>query len=420
MVEENRRTAAVPILAYHSIADEGPPELRPWRVTPGAFEQQLRFLQQHGFRSISLDEWVGCIAANSLPPGRPVVITFDDGYADFLTNAAPRLEAAGFRATVFVVTGRVGATADWDKTSGPPLKLIGWDDLRLLEARGFSIGSHTTAHLDLTSLTDEEIERDSREARATLHRELGHDIDIVAFPGGTSDARSRAALIRGGYRIGVEIADRCSTLSDDVGCLPRIEILAGDNMESFARKLGQGKAPMPAPNGATLTCEPRPTAIKLFTTVYNDTRILGHFLKHYSRAGIIEFCIATNPEFRPAIESFGETYNITVIETADVADHFIGGAAAVTQMRQRFQGPSEWAVIVDLDEFVEFAGDLPVIIQQAEREGANVSGPSCGIDSAKMAKSSGSGPTATCGRSFRFAPGLSKTLCRAPITRASW
>ena len=147
----------IPILAYHSIAEDGPPELRPWRITPNAFEEQLRFLRQHGYRSISLDEWAGCIAAQSPPAGKPVLITFDDGYDDFLTNAASRLEAAGFRATVFVVTERVGASADWDMTFGPPLRLMRWDDLRALEARGFSIGSHTTAHRDLTVLMDAEM-----------------------------------------------------------------------------------------------------------------------------------------------------------------------------------------------------------------------------------------------------------------------
>jgi hypothetical protein len=140
----------VPILAYHSIADDGPRQLRRWRITPAAFQAQLRFLRQQGYRSISLDKWADCIAAGSLPPGPAVVITFDDGYADFMTQAAPQLEKAGFCATVFVVTGRVGCCADWDRISGPPLELMGWEDLRALEARGFSIGSHMNAHRDLT------------------------------------------------------------------------------------------------------------------------------------------------------------------------------------------------------------------------------------------------------------------------------
>lgn len=360
----------LPILAYHSIADEGPVELRPWRITPAAFEAQLRFLRQHGYRSISLEEWAQCIAAKSPPSGRSVVITFDDGYANFLTQAAPRLEAAGFRADVFVVTHQVGGVATWDTTSGPPLKLMSWDDLRSLEARGFWVGSHTTAHLDLTSLSDEEIESDSRAARTLLRRELGHDVRSVAFPGGTSDARVRAALARGGYRIGVEIADRRSTLQDDIGCLPRIEILVDDDIESFARKLGKAATPMPSAAMGRRVAAPAPT--KLFTAIYADARLLPHFLEHYSRFGITEFFIAIDPTLRPTIDAFGSMYNITVSETSEVADHVIGGAAAVTKMRRRFHGPSEWAVIADLDEFVEFNGDLAAIIEQAEREGANV------------------------------------------------
>jgi peptidoglycan/xylan/chitin deacetylase (PgdA/CDA1 family) len=120
---------------------------------------------------------------------------------------------------------------------------MSWDDLRSLEARGFQIGSHTTTHADLIALRDDEIERDGREARAVLSRELGHDIVSVAFPGGTSDARVRAALVRGGYRVGVEVtarSQRRSTLSDDVGCLPRIEIFGDDDIDTFARKLQQG------------------------------------------------------------------------------------------------------------------------------------------------------------------------------------
>lgn len=366
------RKLRVPILAYHSIADDGPPELRDWRITPADFQEQLRFLQQHGYRSISLEEWARCIAAKAPPAGRPVIITFDDGYADFLMEAAPRLEAAGFRATVFVVTGRVGAYADWDATSGPPLRLMNWDDLRALEARGFAIGSHMSAHRDLTLSSDNEIEQDGREALAALRRELGHAVACVAFPWGSSDSRVRAALLRAGYQIGVEIGERGSTLSDDPCCLPRIEIHADDDIAAFARKLGEGEALVPIPNDAVTTCAPGPAVTKLFTAIYNDARILPHFLQHYLACGITEFFIASEPAFRSAVQALAESYNITVWETPDVVDHFLGGAAPVTEMRRRFQDAAEWAVLVDLDEFVEFGSELPSIVEQAEREGANV------------------------------------------------
>ncbi len=251
---QRERASDIPILMYHSIADHGPPELRPYRLAPAAFQEQLRFLRRHGYHSISLDEWARCIADRSPLPGRPVIITFDDGYKDFFTTAAPLLEAAGFRATVFVVTDKTGGVADWDTVSGPSVELMSWDDLRSLEARGFSIGSHTTSHVDLTTLSDDEIVHDSGAARAALSRELGHDIDRIAFPWGRSDARVRAALARGGYRTGVEVSPRRSALSDDIGCLPRIEILRDDDIETFAGKLRASAAMTSAP-------EPQPAAV---------------------------------------------------------------------------------------------------------------------------------------------------------------
>lgn len=149
--------------------------------------------------------------------------------------------------------GKVGDVADWDATSAPPLLLMNWADLRSLEARGFQIGSHATAHVDLTTLTDDEIARDSREARIILRRQLGHDVTSIAFPWGVSNARSRAALARSGYRVGVEVAAFRSSLWDEIGCLPRIEILADDDIASFADKLQHGEVATSAADAQLLT-----------------------------------------------------------------------------------------------------------------------------------------------------------------------
>src|ERR1700704_2459088 len=118
-----------PILMYHSVADEGPPELSAFRVSCAAFRQQMRFLREHGYHSISLTEWALSIATKRFVAGRPVVITFDDGYADFATNAWPVLAETNLRATIFVVTGSVGGIADWDRTEQAGLALLGWNEL---------------------------------------------------------------------------------------------------------------------------------------------------------------------------------------------------------------------------------------------------------------------------------------------------
>jgi hypothetical protein len=86
-------------------------------------------------------------------------------------------------------------------------------------------------------LPEEEIVRDSVEARAILDEQLRRDVTSVAFPWGRNDARVRAALARGGYRIGLGIVGGRSSLRDDPIDLPRIEILGDDDLGSFISRL---------------------------------------------------------------------------------------------------------------------------------------------------------------------------------------
>jgi peptidoglycan/xylan/chitin deacetylase (PgdA/CDA1 family) len=236
-------TAEVPILMYHSIADDGPPELAPYRVSPRAFREQLRYLRRHGFHSITLHEWADALAANRMLPGRPVIITLDDGYYDFLENGFPALQRADFSATVFVVTDKVGGAADWDTVSTRPMQLMGWPDIQLLRANGIDFGSHSTAHRDLRTLARDEVVADGTRSRQTLVGKIGGDVDIFSFPWGCSDNAIRQALGNCGYRIAVSTERRASRLGDDPMNLPRIEVLGSDTVADLARKLERQPAP---------------------------------------------------------------------------------------------------------------------------------------------------------------------------------
>ncbi|MGC2412136.1 MAG: polysaccharide deacetylase family protein [Stellaceae bacterium] len=237
----------VPILMYHRIADDGPPELAPYRVSPVAFREQVRFLRDRGFYSISLTDWTFSIVTRRFLPGKPVIITFDDGYRDFFANAWPILKDADYRATIFVVTSKVGGVADWD-VGASPAALMDWDELRTLQQSGNTIGSHCNVHRDLTRLSDEAIARDGAEARDILRRELGVEVTAVAFPWGASSPHVRRALAKSGYTAGLGVVPRVSSVSDEILNLPRIEIFGGDNLETFARRIaGEPPAPSAAP-----------------------------------------------------------------------------------------------------------------------------------------------------------------------------
>jgi peptidoglycan/xylan/chitin deacetylase (PgdA/CDA1 family) len=91
------------ILLYHSVNDSpiGMPDLT---VTTAAFEEQMRYLSEHGYTAIDFSE-IGKLPQNK----KPVIITFDDGYADNYTNAYPILKKYHIRATVFLIAKAVGA-----------------------------------------------------------------------------------------------------------------------------------------------------------------------------------------------------------------------------------------------------------------------------------------------------------------------
>lgn len=240
---KTRETAnRVPILMYHSVADQGPAELAPYRMPVAKFAEQLRYLRRHGYYSITVAEWARCIREKRSLPGRPIILTFDDGYEDFLDNAWPLLERSDFTATLFVVTEKVGTSADWDELASAPLKLLGWDAVRKLADAGVEIGSHSASHKDFLTLTSEQVFDEGIRARDGLRASLGAEIDIIAFPWGRSDPAGREALRRGGYSVGLTTEGGASTLTDDPLHLPRIEVFGSDDIETFAKRLVPGPA----------------------------------------------------------------------------------------------------------------------------------------------------------------------------------
>jgi peptidoglycan/xylan/chitin deacetylase (PgdA/CDA1 family) len=217
-------TTQLPILMYHRIASDGAAELGRYRLAPERFAGQLRALREAGFRSIGFEELGRALRGRRPLPGRVVMLTFDDGYRDFLTEAWPLLRAHGFGATLFVVTDRVGRTNDWDAAYGEQVELLGWDDLRYLARAGIEIGSHTATHPRLTGLPAEEVAREAARSRAALVRELGVEPAAIAYPYGDVDAGVRRLAGGAGYGYGVTTEGRRAGLLDDPLDLPRIEV----------------------------------------------------------------------------------------------------------------------------------------------------------------------------------------------------
>ena len=238
----DRRAFEIPVLMYHRIADDGPPDLAPYRVSPADFERQLLFMRRRGFRSVSLAEWRAARRAGSLG-GRPVLLTFDDAYVDFRENAWPLLKRYDFSAHVFIPTDKVGGAADWDRHYGEPAPIISWDDIAGLAIEGVSFGSHLASHSWAPCLSSEDLLREAVRSRVALETVLGQEITSVAPPFGATNARVDAVLHLAGYRESFRDRGGPAQVWGLGLATPRIEVLGGDSLAAFANGLGTDVEP---------------------------------------------------------------------------------------------------------------------------------------------------------------------------------
>ncbi|WEX75752.1 glycosyltransferase [Sinorhizobium numidicum] len=239
---ETETTTEIPVLMYHRIAEEGPATLLRYRTTAEDFRKQLQFLHRQGFYGLNSVQ-LGALLKDGKPVrGRPVLVTFDDAYADFATDAYPILEDNDFSADVFVVTAKVGGHSDWDRTYGEPAKLMDWDQIRALHSKGVSFGSHLATHRPASSLGGDMLAIEALESRCILERKLGAAVNSIALPYGIADFRVPSTLEKCGYEIAFTTRQAKVSLQDNRLSLPRLEVRGDRPLAEFATLLGLGGA----------------------------------------------------------------------------------------------------------------------------------------------------------------------------------
>ena len=199
---EREVTWRVPVLAYHRIANDGPDDLKRWRVSPADFREQLRCLRSLGFHSVTSEQVARARDLGRPLFGRPIVITFDDAYQDFAETAWEILRANDFGAEVFVVTDRVGETAEWDKLAGTPAALMGWSTIVELANQGVRFGSHLATHAPATTLSTKALASELARSRNALEDHLETPVTTLAAPYGLMDLRLTQLARRAGFTVG--------------------------------------------------------------------------------------------------------------------------------------------------------------------------------------------------------------------------
>ena len=222
---------SIPILTYHRFAENCS---SPLCMPAKTFELQMRYLKENGYHVITAEDLFAFLGYRRGLPKKSVLITMDDGYRSVYNIAYPILSKFGFKATLFIYTSFVGVSK----------MAITWDQLKEMKASGFTIGSHTIYHSDLTSPKEGESEQEHilrikeelNGSKKIIDQKLGQDTYFLAYPFGYYDQRSIQMAKEAGYKLAMSVKRGGNPFFANPYTLRRDQILEKD-MQSFVSRL---------------------------------------------------------------------------------------------------------------------------------------------------------------------------------------
>lgn len=233
-------TAAVPILTYYIINVSPPQSAVPAAqyVPADEFSTQMNALKAGGWHAVTLDQleayWTRGVP---LGPGKPIVITFDSGYASHYTNALPVLKRLGW---VGVENLRV---------SGLPPSEGGLTDsqVRGLIAAGWELDTDGVSHPDLTGLASGQLSSEVGTARQMLHNRYGVPVNWFSYPSGDYDATVIAAVQAAGFVGSTTVIAGWASPQGDRFRLPRLQVVGGTSPSKLLSQIASAQQNPPAP-----------------------------------------------------------------------------------------------------------------------------------------------------------------------------
>ncbi len=201
-------------------------------VTPRQFSAQMHAVAGAGFTGVTLDQ----VEANwkhgtPLPPGRPIVISFDNGYRTQFTRAFPVLRKLGWRADENL------------QLEGLPPSQGGLTrrEIRVLVSAGWELDTQGFTHADLIRISPQRLRYEVRTARAAVRRLYHTPADWFCYPSGHYDATVIAAVKAAGYVGSTTVVAGWADPRDDPYTLPRFRVLAGTTPGGLLAQLADGR-----------------------------------------------------------------------------------------------------------------------------------------------------------------------------------
>ena len=163
--------------------------------------------------------------ARATLPARPIVVTFDDGFADFYDDAWPVLKRYEIPATLYVTTGYVGSTSRWLTPEGEGQRpMMSWEQIVELDRKGIEMGAHTFTHPQLDTLSSSQAWDEISQSKWQLEEQLAHSVASFAYPHGYYSNHVRNLVRQAGFSSACAVKHALSDTSDDRFALARVII----------------------------------------------------------------------------------------------------------------------------------------------------------------------------------------------------
>lgn len=185
-------------LLYHAVSDTILSDDDALYASPAVFESHIKALTDNGYRTVFADEY-------GEYSDRTVCITFDDGYENVYTEAFPILKKYSVKATVFLIT------------SDRPNHLTDAEIKEMAESGLVSFAPHTVNHIDMTTLTYDEMKKELTESKEAVERVSEQRVTCFAYPHGAYNNEVKKAVRECGF----SFAYKADEGSGDVFAIPR-------------------------------------------------------------------------------------------------------------------------------------------------------------------------------------------------------
>jgi peptidoglycan/xylan/chitin deacetylase (PgdA/CDA1 family) len=228
------------VLAYHKVTRF---EFGGTWMPPDRFVRQMDALLGCGFRFIGEEAFLEALEGRRRGSPNEILLTFDDGYRELLDRAIPQLEARGIPALLFLVSAFTGKENAWElPLPGRRSRHLAWDEIADLARRGFSFGSHTRTHRDLTHLPPAEMREEIAGSKREIEGMVGLPVRVLSYPFARSNGTIRAEAERAGYRAAFTLYPRRLRGEVDRFELRREGVYVIDTVATIRGKLGSGFA----------------------------------------------------------------------------------------------------------------------------------------------------------------------------------